>query len=344
MTGNQAIEGGPETKKRPVAVSFEFFPPQSEDMDEALWRAVKRLEPVAPRFVSVTYGAGGSTRQRTHSTLQRILAETSLTPAAHLTCVGAERADVDDVVRDYAAAGIRHIVALRGDPTSGAGARYEPHPGGYANAADLVGGIRKIADFEISVAAYPEKHPESATFDVDIAMLQAKIDAGATRAITQFFFDNSTYFRFVDKVRAAGSTFRSCPAFCRSATSPGCSASRHDAGRRSHPNSRPGSRAWRIRKRGCWSGRGGGGAGERPGGPGRGRVPLLHAQPGRAGLCHMPSARTGQPGRQDRRIGDAIATASASPPVSGEEAVQHDEFRIRTFWFFLLQLCAPCGA
>lgn len=204
MTGNQAIEGGPETKKRPVAVSFEFFPPQSEDMDEALWRAVKRLEPVAPRFVSVTYGAGGSTRQRTHSTLQRILAETSLTPAAHLTCVGAERADVDDVVRDYAAAGIRHIVALRGDPTSGAGARYEPHPGGYANAADLVGGIRKIADFEISVAAYPEKHPESATFDVDIAMLQAKIDAGATRAITQFFFDNSTYFRFVDKVRARG--------------------------------------------------------------------------------------------------------------------------------------------
>jgi methylenetetrahydrofolate reductase (NADPH) len=173
-------------------------------MDEALWRAVKRLEPIAPRFVSVTYGAGGSTRQRTHSTLQRILAETSLTPAAHLTCVGAERADVDDVVRDYAAAGIRHIVALRGDPTSGVGARYEPHPGGYANAAELVGGIRKIADFEISVAAYPEKHPESATFDVDIAMLQAKIDAGATRAITQFFFDNSTYFRFVDKVRARG--------------------------------------------------------------------------------------------------------------------------------------------
>ena len=204
MTGNQTAESGPETKERPVAVSFEFFPPQSEDMDEALWRAVKRLEPIAPRFVSVTYGAGGSTRQRTHSTLQRIVAETSLTPAAHLTCVGAERADVDDVVRDYAAAGIRHIVALRGDPTSGVGARYEPHPGGYANAAELVGGIRKIADFEISVAAYPEKHPESATFDVDIAMLQAKIDAGATRAITQFFFDNSTYFRFVDKVRARG--------------------------------------------------------------------------------------------------------------------------------------------
>lgn len=204
MTDGTAIVDGADSERRSVAVSFEFFPPQTADMDDALWRAVKRLEPIGPRFVSVTYGAGGSTRERTHSTLQRILAETSLTPAAHLTCVGAARADVDEVVRDYAATGIRHIVALRGDPPSGVGARYEPHPGGYANAAELVGGIRRIAEFEISVAAYPEKHPESATLEVDIAMLQAKIDAGATRAITQFFFDNSAYFRFLDKVRARG--------------------------------------------------------------------------------------------------------------------------------------------
>ena len=204
MTDGTAIVDGADGDRRSVAVSFEFFPPQSADMDDALWRAVKRLEPIGPRFVSVTYGAGGSTRERTHSTLQRILAETSLTPAAHLTCVGAARADVDEVVRDYAATGIRHIVALRGDPPSGVGAPYEPHPGGYANAAELVGGIRQIADFEISVAAYPEKHPESATLEVDIAMLQAKIDAGATRAITQFFFDNSAYFRFLDKARARG--------------------------------------------------------------------------------------------------------------------------------------------
>jgi methylenetetrahydrofolate reductase (NADPH) len=204
MTDGTAVVDGADGDRRSVAVSFEFFPPQTADMDDALWRAVKRLEPIGPRFVSVTYGAGGSTRERTHSTLQRILAETSLTPAAHLTCVGAACADVDEVVRDYAATGIRHIVALRGDPPSGVGARYEPHPGGYANAAELVGGIRRIAEFEISVAAYPEKHPESATLEVDIAMLQAKIDAGATRAITQFFFDNSAYFRFLDKVRARG--------------------------------------------------------------------------------------------------------------------------------------------
>jgi len=204
MTDGTAVVDGADGDRRSVSVSFEFFPPQTADMDDALWRAVKRLEPIGPRFVSVTYGAGGSTRERTHSTLQRILAETSLTPAAHLTCVGAACADVDEVVRDYAATGIRHIVALRGDPPSGVGARYEPHPGGYANAAELVGGIRRIAEFEISVAAYPEKHPESATLEVDIAMLQAKIDAGATRAITQFFFDNSAYFRFLDKVRARG--------------------------------------------------------------------------------------------------------------------------------------------
>ena len=204
MTDGTAVVDGADGDRRSVSVSFEFFPPQTADMDDALWRAVKRLEPIGPRFVSVTYGAGGSTRERTHSTLQRILAETSLTPAAHLTCVGAACADVDEVVRDYAATGIRHIVALRGDPPSGVGAQYEPHPGGYANAAELVGGIRRIAEFEISVAAYPEKHPESATLEVDIAMLQAKIDAGATRAITQFFFDNSAYFRFLDKVRARG--------------------------------------------------------------------------------------------------------------------------------------------
>jgi methylenetetrahydrofolate reductase (NADPH) len=157
-----------------------------------------------PNFVSVTYGAGGSTRERTHATVARLVREKALRPAAHLTCVGAERAEVDEVVRAYWAAGIRHIVALRGDPPGGAGEAYAPHPGGYENSADLVGGIKAAGDFEISVAAYPEKHPDSASMAADIDMLKAKIDAGATRAITQFFFDNDDYFRYVDAVRAAG--------------------------------------------------------------------------------------------------------------------------------------------
>ena len=185
-------------------VSFEFFPPKTEAMEETLWRSIERLAPLSPAFVSVTYGAGGSTRERTHATVARILSETPLQPAAHLTCVAATRSEVDEVVRAYAAAGVRHIVALRGDPVAGAGTRYEPHPGGYVNAADLVAGIRAAGDLEVSVAAYPEKHPESVSLAADIDMLKRKVDAGATRAITQFFFDNDVYAAYVERVRAAG--------------------------------------------------------------------------------------------------------------------------------------------
>jgi len=187
-----------------IRVSFEFFPPRTEEMEATLWDSIKKLAPLSPHFVSVTYGAGGTTRERTHATVKRILNETPLTPAAHLTCVDATRAEVNDVIRNYSAAGVRHIVALRGDPTAGAGTPYAPHPGGYVNAADLVSGIRRIADFEVSVAAYPEKHPDSATVEADIDMLKAKVDAGATRAITQFFFENDLYFRYLDRVRARG--------------------------------------------------------------------------------------------------------------------------------------------
>jgi len=189
---------------RRISVSFEFFPPATEEMDKILWESIERLKPLAPNFVSVTYGAGGSTRERTHATVRRILTETKLTPAAHLTCVAATRDEVDAVVRNYKNAGVRHIVALRGDSTGGPGTTYAPHPGGYENAADLVGGIKRIGDFEVSVSAYPEKHPDSPTVAADIDMLKAKVDAGASRAITQFFFENDLYFRYLDRVRARG--------------------------------------------------------------------------------------------------------------------------------------------
>jgi methylenetetrahydrofolate reductase (NADPH) len=187
-----------------IRVSFEFFPPKSEEMEAALWDAIDRLAPLDPAFVSVTYGAGGTTRERTHATVARMVRETELRPAAHLTCVGATRAAVDEVIRDYHAAGVRHIVALRGDPPTGVGTRYEPHPGGYSYSTDLVAGIRNIGDFEISVSAYPERHPESPSIDFDVDMLKRKVDAGASRAITQFFFDNAHYLRYVDRVRDAG--------------------------------------------------------------------------------------------------------------------------------------------
>jgi methylenetetrahydrofolate reductase (NADPH) len=187
-----------------IHVSFEFFPPKTEEMEQTLWGSIQRLAPLAPSFVSVTYGAGGSTRERTRTTVKRILAETALVPAAHLTCVAAQCPEIDAVVRAYCEAGVRHIVALRGDPPGGAGERYAPHPGGYANAAALVAGIKKIADVEISVAAYPEKHPDSPTVEADLDMLQAKVDAGANRAMTQFFFDNDHYFRYLERVRARG--------------------------------------------------------------------------------------------------------------------------------------------
>lgn len=188
-----------------IDVSFEFFPPKDEAMDKTLWDSITRLAPLAPQFVSVTYGAGGSTRERTHATVKRIVNETALTPAAHLTCVAASREEVDEIVRNYHDAGVRHIVALRGDPISGAGDKYTPHPGGYENAADLTAGIKRIApDIEVSVSAYPEKHPDSVNVDADIDMLKRKVDAGATRAMTQFFFENDLYFRYLDRVRARG--------------------------------------------------------------------------------------------------------------------------------------------
>jgi methylenetetrahydrofolate reductase (NADPH) len=196
------IEAG---QRRGLHVSFEFFPPKSAEMEQSLWESIRRLAPLKPNFVSVTYGAGGSTRERTHATVKRILGETMLTPAAHLTCVAATRDDINAVIRGYADAGVRHIVALRGDPVSGVGDRYTPHPGGYQNAADLVSGIKRIADdIEVSVSAYPEKHPDSPTVSADIDMLKAKVDAGATRAMTQFFFENALYFRYLERVRAAG--------------------------------------------------------------------------------------------------------------------------------------------
>ncbi len=202
MTGE--IPRASRAALRGIGVSFEFFPPKTPDMDAALWDAITRLAPLRPRFMSITYGAGGSTRERTHATVARIVRETMIRPAAHLTCVAASRAEVDAVIRGYWNAGVRHIVALRGDPAGGPGARFEAHPEGYATSTALVAGIRRIADFEITVSAYPEKHPESASIDADIDILKSKIDAGANRAITQFFFDNAHYFRFLDRARARG--------------------------------------------------------------------------------------------------------------------------------------------
>ncbi|HEV8014579.1 MAG TPA: methylenetetrahydrofolate reductase [NAD(P)H] [Stellaceae bacterium] len=184
-------------------VSFEFFPPKTATMEASLWQAIIRLASLTPRFVSVTYGAGGSTRERTHATVARIRRETWLEPAAHLTCVGASRAEIDAVARAYWDAGIRHIVALRGDPPAGS-AGYRPHPAGYPQAIDLVAGLKRVADFEISVAAYPEVHPEAASAAADLDHLKRKIDAGATRAITQFFFDVECFLRFRDRAAAAG--------------------------------------------------------------------------------------------------------------------------------------------
>jgi methylenetetrahydrofolate reductase (NADPH) len=187
-----------------IRVSFEFFPPKTEEMEKSLWEAIGRLAPLAPGFVSVTYGAGGGTRERTHATVRRIIAETPLIPAAHLTCVAATKPEIDAVIHGYRDAGVRHIVALRGDPPGGLGEKYAPHPDGYENAADLVAGIKRIADLEVSVSAYPEKHPDSPSVEADIDMLKAKVDAGASRAMTQFFFENDHYFRYLDRVRARG--------------------------------------------------------------------------------------------------------------------------------------------
>jgi methylenetetrahydrofolate reductase (NADPH) len=205
----QEREGGGMSLQRlssqpePLKVSFEFFPPRTLAMEEQLWRAIRRLEPLAPAFVSVTYGAGGSTRDRTHATVKRIVEETSLVPAAHLTCVAAARAAVDEVVRDYWRAGVRHIVALRGDMPE-PGTAFCAHPGGYQSTPELVAAIRRIAPFEISVGTYPERHPDSQSLDADIDLLKAKIDAGAIRAIGQFSFDTEAIVRFRDRAGRRG--------------------------------------------------------------------------------------------------------------------------------------------
>ena len=188
-----------------VRVSFEFFPPNTEKANETLWNSIQRLSPLKPSYVSVTYGAGGSTRERTHATVYRLRHETDLEPAAHLTCVGATTDEIDDIARSYWDAGVKHIVALRGDPAEGGGS-YQPHPGGYAYASDLVAGLKNIADFNISVAAYPETHPEATGAEADLDNLKRKIDAGASEAITQFFFDTDVYLKFLERARAAGIT------------------------------------------------------------------------------------------------------------------------------------------
>ncbi|HEY8574823.1 MAG TPA: methylenetetrahydrofolate reductase [NAD(P)H] [Devosia sp.] len=189
-----------------LQISFEFFPPKTDVMEEKFWDSVHKLAPLKPRFVSVTYGAGGSTRERTLRMVSRIKAETGVDAAAHLTCVGASREEVDTVVRGYQQAGINRIVALRGDPPEGVGQPFTPHPQGYHNAADLVAGLRRLGDFDISVAAYPEKHPQSPDWQTEIDNLKRKIDAGADRAITQMFFSNGDYLRYLDRARAAGIT------------------------------------------------------------------------------------------------------------------------------------------
>ncbi|NEX93187.1 methylenetetrahydrofolate reductase [NAD(P)H] [Caulobacter sp. 17J65-9] len=209
--GPVARAGGREHGQ--VKVSFEFFPPKTDEAEANLWNSIRRLEPLGPSFVSVTYGAGGSTRERTHRTVRRILDETCLQPAAHLTCVEASKGEVDDVARAYWDAGVRHIVSLRGDPPGGTGVGgvYAPPADGYANATELTAALARIAPFEISVGVYPEKHPESPSIDHDLDVLKAKIDAGATRAISQFFFDIDAFLRFVDRARAAGITIPIVP-------------------------------------------------------------------------------------------------------------------------------------
>jgi methylenetetrahydrofolate reductase (NADPH) len=200
-----------DARSRDIGISFEFFPPKSEEMEGQLWQTVGELQEWEPDFVSVTYGAGGTTKAPTLSTVSRFLAETPLATASHLTCVGATKAEVDAVVADFRAAGVRHFVALRGDPPEGVGTAYRPFPGGYANAAELVAGLRGIADFEVSVSAYPEKHPQSPDVAADIDMLKRKVDAGATRALTQFFFENDDFERYLERVRKAGITIPVVP-------------------------------------------------------------------------------------------------------------------------------------
>lgn len=194
-----------------INVSFEFFPPNTDKQNDVLWSSIERLAPLAPSFVSVTYGAGGSTRERTHKTVSRIVGEAGLRAAAHMTCVGATRKEVDEVIDTYAEAGVTDIVALRGDPAEGIGSKYRAHPGGYKYTNELVAAIKKRGDFEVAVSAYPEKHPESCDVWADIEFLKRKVDAGADRAITQFFFENDSFERYLERVRRAGITIPIIP-------------------------------------------------------------------------------------------------------------------------------------
>lgn len=194
-----------------MRVSFEVFPPKSEEAEASLWACLNRLAPLDPSFVSVTYGAGGTTRERTHKIVHKLAHETGLKPAAHLTCIGASKAEVDAVIQDYWDAGVRQIVALRGDPPTGIGEAYQPHPDGYANATELTAAIRRIGNFDVAVGCYPEKHPESPSLAFDIDVLKAKQDAGATVAISQFFFEVDAFLAYVDKARAAGVTIPIIP-------------------------------------------------------------------------------------------------------------------------------------
>ena len=288
-------------------VSFEFFPPNTTEMEATLWDSVSRLAPLNPHFVSVTYGAGGKTRERTHAVLERIITETPIRPAAHLTCVAASRDEVDAVAKDYWRTGVRHIVALRGDPHSGPGTPYEAHPDGYQTSTELVAGLKKIGDFEISVSAYPEGHPEGSV-DGDIEHLKAKVGAGASRAITQFFFDNEIYLRYLDKVRARGITIPIVPGIvpvqnfkqvAKFAKGTGALGAVLACGpiRRARRRSRDAS----ARRRDS-----GGRAGARSRRPRGLQLPLLHDESRRPRLCHLPPARhaSGVPPTESRLMTD----------------------------------------
>ncbi len=275
---------------RPIKVSFEFFPPKTPEMEATLWASIERLAPLRPQFVSVTYGAGGSTRERTHATVARLVRETPLKPAAHLTCVAARREEIDEVVRSYWDAGVRHVVALRGDPAGGLGTAYAAHPGGYEQTCDLVAGIKRAGNFEVSVSAYPEKHPEATSLDADIDALKSKVDCGADRAITQFFFDNDVYFRYLDRVRARGITIPIVPGIVPvqnfKQTAEFCGEDRRERPglargplRRARKRCRD-AQADRGRRR-CR-------AGHRSSRSGRERIPLLHDESRRPRLCHLP--------------------------------------------------------
>lgn len=211
MSSNHPLRRSRQNLQGPIKASFEFFPPKSEKMAECLWETVERLAPLQPEFVSVTYGAGGTTRERTHKTVDRILNEAKLDTAAHLTCVAASRDEIDAILKDYWEMGVRRIVALRGDPVEGIGAVYKPHPQGYAYASDLVAGIKKIADFDISVSGYPERHPESSGWTMEIDNLKRKVDAGADRIVTQYFFDNDLFEDYCERLQKAGITIPVVP-------------------------------------------------------------------------------------------------------------------------------------